>query len=201
MSGKKSNNSNKKSGLYVILFIVMLGLIFVYYSKNTSSVNNNNNININSVNNVNDTQSSNENNAGNENVNSSDNLKVNSNVNVDAGGEPIARPQPNTNIIIRGYDNIRKTGTGEIETLDLGGGNTISIMPQELEGMVRSSLGAIKEEHIVVAGKEAVRLTGESAKDGSSVTFVLLKNQDKLYHFKGADAFIDNLNNIIEFNN
>jgi len=83
------------------------------------------------------------------------------------------------------------TGEGESEIFSLslvGEGNDIgiSVMSEDMEGIVRNSISVNKESKIEVNGVSAQKLEGGSMKDGSSVTMVLIKGQDRLYSIEGT---------------
>lgn len=198
MANNKSAHADKyqldrKSGLYFIIFIIIVALILIYYFSLNPDNDENAvlNENINSQNN--DTQPSS---AKNNNTNNIANINTNSAI----GGENLNQSVSDLDIEIYGYQDLTRTVNGEITNLNLGDGNGINIMPLSYEGMVRNSIGASEEETVVVGGAPGVKLTGSSAKDGSTVSLILVHYQNKLYHFAGNDSFLGSLNNFIKFN-
>lgn len=81
---------------------------------------------------------------------------------------------------------------GDITTLQFSDGS-ITVMPESYESMVINSIGSIAEEEVVLGGKTAKKVTGASAKDGSPISFILLKNAGQLYQFQGGDNFLSHL--------
>lgn len=86
--------------------------------------------------------------------------------------------------------NYTQTISDKTTTYDFGDGNAASVMPQESLSMVTGSLGNITEEKIVVDGYDAARLTGTSPKDGSQVSYIIIKNADSSFLLRGDDAFL-----------
>lgn len=203
MSKKFSfKNSSQKNGLYFIVFIVAAALILVWYFSSQSPAseneNKNENQNVNSSTSLTVNENKNENN--NENVNINENQNNNANTNTATGGENLENQESDLGLTVIGYDNVTKTVNDEITNLDLDASNSISIMPQSYEGIVKNSISIQTEENIEVDGISGVKLTGGSAKDGSTVSLVIIKTNDQLYHFSGTEVFLDNLNSFIKFN-
>ena len=72
-------------------------------------------------------------------------------------------------------------------------------MPPDMEGIARESIGIVKEEEIVINGKEGVKITGKSMKDGSDEFIVMVEYDGWLYHFGGKEEFLDNLTTNFKF--
>lgn len=95
---------------------------------------------------------------------------------------------------------IFQTGEGinEIFSLNLsssGNNVDISVMDDSFEGIVRNSISVTKESKVEINGLAAVRLDGSSAKDGSSISMVIIKNQGRLFSFSGIGQ---DLNDIVD---
>lgn len=92
---------------------------------------------------------------------------------------------------IENTDKQSKTTTQDnITTVEFADG-TVTVMPEENEGIVMHSFGSTKVEDIKVGSVPAQKITGSSAKDGSEVVYILLKHEGLLYEFQGKDAFLN----------
>ncbi len=76
----------------------------------------------------------------------------------------------------------------EITTTD-----SISVMPLESESIIRNSYGSLTETPRLVDGVEASDIIGTSAKDGSEIRYLLIKDSDNLYFLRGSNEFLDNV--------
>lgn len=87
------------------------------------------------------------------------------------------------------------TGSGASEiysvTLDQDDDSvTINVMDPEMEGLVRSSIASVTETTIKISGIDAIRLDGNSLKDGSPVSILLVEKSGSLYSIQGnGDGF------------
>lgn len=189
----KKYQLDRKSGLYFIIFIIIVALILIYYFSLNSDNNNNANLNENINSQNNNAQPSS---AKNNNTNNITNINTNSAI----GGENLNQSVSDLDIEIYGYQNLTRSENGEITNLNLGDNNSLNIMPLSYEGMVRNSIGSSAEETVTVGGVPGVKLTGSSAKDGSTVSLILVQYNNRLYHFAGNDSFLSSLNNFIKFN-
>lgn len=201
MGRKRSSyyRNNNKSGLYFILFIVAAGLIFVWYFADWNGETETENSNQQQTESEESEQNKEKNKETEKKVVKDDNKNENENVNSEVGGESMEVEEQDLGLTVIGYGELKKTSQEEMANVDLGDGNSISVMPLEYENMVINSISATKEEIIQVQGQEGVKLTGGSAKDGSEVSFVLVKVDDNLYQFRGNDSFLDNLDNFVKF--
>lgn len=176
---------------YFIIFVVIAAIGLVWYFSNANE-NTNENINTGSqaetIVNINK----------NSNINSNINLNANENINAAIGGNEEAGLADDLGIAVFGYE-INRTSSGEVVNLALGGENNISIMPVSYNGIIRNSISIDKEEAVTVDGISGTKLTGGSAKDGSTVSFIIVENNNQLYYFKGDNNFLSNLNNIINW--
>jgi hypothetical protein len=191
-------SKNKQfSSYYFVIFVAVAALILVWYFSYNDSTENNN---INNANTTSQVQQQ-ENKNINLNLNANNNSNVNSNENINTGiggNEETSSLTSDLGISVTGYE-INRTSSGDVVNLDLGE-NDISVMPTSYEGIVKNSISIQEEEDIVVAGVNGMKYTGGSAKDGLTVSFILVENNGKLYYFKGTDNFLNNLSNIINFN-
>lgn len=92
---------------------------------------------------------------------------------------------------IPGLENTAPTSTseGETYTYDFGDGNAISIMPTEFSSVITASLGNSTEESLTIDGYPATQITGASAKDGSTVVYLLIDVRQQVYFIRGTEAF------------
>lgn len=179
------------SSYYFIVFVAItaIGLAWYFAYSNINQENKNTNISqAESISNINVFV-----------LNSNLNENINANINTAVGGNEDAGLTDDLGIAVSGYE-INRTSSGDVVNLDLGGQNNISVMPVSYLGIVRNSIGIKKEESVAIAGIAGTKLTGASAKDGSTVSFIIVENNGQLYYFKGTESFLNNLNNIIKFN-
>lgn len=83
----------------------------------------------------------------------------------------------------------KATSEGETQTYDFGEGNAISIMPTEFSSVIIASLGNSTEESLTIDGYPATQITGASAKDGTTVVYLLIDVRQQVYFIRGTDAF------------
>jgi len=184
---------------YFIIFVVVtaIGLIWYFYYTDSSSVSNTNQNNINTTSQIETKANTNVNH--NTNLNANLNANENINTNTAIGGNEDTGLTADLGITVTGYE-IERTSSGEVVNLALGSQNNISVMPTSYNGIIRNSISIENEEAVTVAGVSGTKLTGGSAKDGSTISFIIVENNDQLYYFKGTDYFLNNINNIIKFN-
>ncbi|MFA6027703.1 MAG: hypothetical protein WC752_02145 [Patescibacteria group bacterium] len=185
---------DKKSGLYFIIFVVIVACILVYYfAVNPGSDEVNTNIeqpaNLNA-------NAKTKNNANKNSVSANENANISSGT----GGENLNQNVSELGIEIFGYPDLVRSENGDIINLDMGDGNYVNVMPTDYEGMVRNSIGIEKEEAIYIDGVKGTKLTGGSAKDGSEVSLIIVTNNNRLYHFSGNESFLNSLDSFIKFN-
>lgn len=195
-----------KSGLFFVIFIIIIAVFLVLYFsgynkwKDDSNLNanvNNQNSEINANNNVNLAKNSNKNsNFSNKNINSNTNISLNSNIN-SVAPETVIK----SGFTIINPDEVTTSDTGDITNYNFGNQNTLNVMPDSYEGIVKNSVGITKEEVFEVAGVTGVKYTGSSAKDGTETVFIIVKKGGNLYHFQGNSDFFNNLADYIKFNN
>ena len=91
-----------------------------------------------------------------------------------------------------------QTGEGEnlIFTLSLseaGQTASLSVMPEDMEGIVRNSVGIAEESEIQVNGATAVKIEATTLKDGSPISLMLIKNNGQLYDIQGTGKMFDQI--------
>jgi hypothetical protein len=92
-----------------------------------------------------------------------------------------------------------KTQQDDIITYHFEDKNVLNIMPVHFAPMVVNEQTITDRQTITVAGVQGEVLTTQSAKDGSTVTVVQVKNAQYLYDFRGNDDFLRSLDHYIEF--
>ncbi len=75
-------------------------------------------------------------------------------------------------------------------TIGFSDEDSISIMSEESESIIRNSLGVDAEEPLEIDGIPATKITGTSAKDGSTVYYILMPFDDSLYFMRGTNDFL-----------
>lgn len=75
---------------------------------------------------------------------------------------------------------------------------SISVMDGSLEGQVKNSISITTEKSETINSQSAQRLTGGSAKDGSTVTIVLFKKNGTLYSLRGSGQEYESVVNSFE---
>ena len=98
---------------------------------------------------------------------------------------------------------ISSIGEGETEIFSLSLENEsnsvgISVMSDEMEGLVRNSISITSESEVEVNGTVAKKLEGGSLKDGSPFTMILIKEQDRLYSIEGTGQEFDQIVNYFQ---
>lgn len=83
--------------------------------------------------------------------------------------------------------------TGEAETTyRFSTENSITVAPSQQESVLIDALGRTTEESVTVAGVQAERFTGSSAKDGSTVNaLVVPMGTEQVLFVRGTEAFLD----------
>lgn len=61
---------------------------------------------------------------------------------------------------------------------------------EDMEGIIRHSIGAQDEGSVVIDGVEGMRVSGESAKDGTPVQEIHVKKDGFIYVLSGSDEFL-----------
>lgn len=79
--------------------------------------------------------------------------------------------------------------------------DTINVMDESMEGIIRESIGILVEEEVIIGGLKGTKIDGSSAKDGSRVILILVKKEGKLYHFQGSDDFLERMIKDFTFTN
>lgn len=102
---------------------------------------------------------------------------------------------------LEGHEEAEPVIQGDTYYYDLEDGNYLTVMPRDMKGVVLESMTVTEEEQVDIKGARGVKYTGKSAKDGSTIYIVLVERGDYLFHVTGSELFLDNFNNIIEFNN
>ncbi|MFA5052379.1 MAG: PsbP-related protein [Patescibacteria group bacterium] len=77
---------------------------------------------------------------------------------------------------------------------------SISVMAESFESQVRDSISISSEQSITVNGQSGQELTGGSAKDGSTVTIVMMIKDGLLYSVRGTGQEFENIVNSLELN-
>jgi len=178
MSKLKKN----KSGLLFIAFILIVGIILVFYFIFWADIEK-------------------ENKQTNQNENTNTNVNLSSNKN-----EPTVLI-PEEPEVLEEFEftyNEEEVETAEvIDTLYIynldNNDNSLTIMPTDMEGIVRETINVINEEEIKIDGETGIKITGGSMKDGSTEYIVLVEHDDWLYHFIGEEDFLDSLSEEFKF--
>ncbi|MBI2410910.1 MAG: hypothetical protein HYV32_03410 [Candidatus Kerfeldbacteria bacterium] len=92
------------------------------------------------------------------------------------------------------------TEVAPFKNINFAAENAVIIAPLEYGQMMRESYGSELETPFTVDGREGVRIQGKSAKDGSSMEYILLKTANNLYIVLGDAAFLDEVQTKIIFN-
>ncbi|MBU0731258.1 DUF805 domain-containing protein [Patescibacteria group bacterium] len=141
-----------------------------------------------------------------ENINKkSEETDINSDIDEDEMETGIGGPEEvevyGLDFTLEGYEDIEPVIQGDTYYYDLDSGNYLTVMPRDMKGIVLESLTITNEEPIDIKGAEGIKYTGKSAKDGSTTYIVLVERGDYLFHVTGSELFLDNIQNIIKFNN
>jgi len=89
------------------------------------------------------------------------------------------------------------SGSNEIFSLGLSYNKQavgLSVMSDEMEGLLRNSISVEKESTLEINGVAATKLEGSSAKDGSLINIIIIKKENKLYSLRGIGS---NFNEIV----
>lgn len=196
MHSKHKDRPKKTIYIAVIVIIGLLGFYYMRWSNgntNETAESTQVNVNVNAKTNVHAVNSSAVGGAPEEdisNVNASGNdQNINSNSPVVQKEVVYSNPEGQWSIQA---SLVSEYSEGDITTLQFSDGS-ITVMPESYESMVINSIGSIAEEEVVLGGKTATKVTGASAKDGSPISFILLKNAGQLYQFQGGDNFLSHL--------
>lgn len=127
-------------------------------------------------------------------------LNTNSNENTNAPGT-IAYDNTQWGVKVQSVEQAKETISGDITTIDFGGKDSLSILSPDLEGIVRESIGGVKETTVTVGGVSGMSITGASAKDGSQRTLILVETNNRLFVFDGSEEFLNSLSSNVEFVN
>lgn len=146
--------------------------------------------------------------AVNQTTDTTDNDAVTSNSNTTTG---------NTNTVVNAVDSTEtitedgitllkpaeKTVVGEIVTYRFSDGNSLSIMPEALKTVVLNETPVKSEETVIdeATGITYHNYTLASAKDGSSFLVVQVIQNSKLYDFRGAEDYLNHLDEYVTFIN
>ncbi|MFH1426067.1 MAG: hypothetical protein ABIG66_01400 [Candidatus Kerfeldbacteria bacterium] len=120
--------------------------------------------------------------------------------NGDADIEGGAKDVPEPEFSFPGNEPTASSADGDSAVYEYGDDNAVSTMPSDSESVIRGSYGAYEEEEITIDGNPAARIMGTSPKDGSTVTYILMKRGDEVYFFRGTESFLDDVTNNITFN-
>ena len=90
------------------------------------------------------------------------------------------------------------SGSGSSEIFSIGLSKNgqevgLSVMSDEMEGLVRNSISVSKESILDIDGVMATKLEGGNVKDGSLVNLVIIKNKGRLYSFRGLGSDFDQI--------
>ncbi len=96
-----------------------------------------------------------------------------------------------------------KTVVGEIVTYRFLDGNSLSIMPEALRSVVLNETPVKSENDVIdeTTGVTYHHYTLASAKDGSLFSIVQVIQNSKLYDFRGADEYLNHLDQYVTFIN
>lgn len=82
---------------------------------------------------------------------------------------------------------------------ELEGENAVSVLPSSSESIIRGSYGSSTEEELTLDGKSAFLITGRSQKDGTELTYLLIRNGDRVYYFRGDEEFLTAVRESVRF--
>lgn len=135
-----------------------------------------------------------------QNSNTNESLK-NNNVNEQQTSKTTTFQNTNYEFQVALLENevIRETTSEGIYNVYFNNNDIITVMNDDMEGIVRESVGILTEEEVIINGQLGTKIAGASAKDGSAVTIILIKKGGRLYHFQGSDAFLERMSKDFTF--
>ncbi len=82
------------------------------------------------------------------------------------------------------------TETSDTTVYNYEGDNAISVMPKSSESIVRNSLSVNQELPFTVNGHSGSQIIGQSLKDGSAITYLLITEGETMFFVRGTDEFL-----------
>ncbi|MFH1781638.1 MAG: hypothetical protein ABH835_03435 [Patescibacteria group bacterium] len=107
---------------------------------------------------------------------------------------------PSLDFTLVGYNEVGPDFIGDTYLYHFGEDNYLTVMPGDMEGIVRESQNIASEEDVTIDGYPATFITGASNKDGSPVYMILLEKDEWLYNFGGSEEFLEQVDEIFNFN-
>jgi hypothetical protein len=77
----------------------------------------------------------------------------------------------------------------------------LTVMNENMEPAVKEAISVQSNVEAIVDGIQGEEITATSAKDGSEVNLILVKNDGKLFHFQGTTEFLKKIKTEFFFEN